>query len=137
VPIWAGARARRASRSYTGWMLIRSVDDVIGTDRDVHGGGWKSRRVFLSDDELGYSVHETTVAAGTQLRFTYRHHRETVYCVQGEGSIEDVATGHVVPLAPGGMYSAGVGDEHVLTCNTETKFLCIFTPPLIGTEEAN
>lgn len=83
-----------------------------------------------------YSVHETTLDAGVRLRFSYRHHRETVYCVAGEGTIEDVDGGRTVRLAPGGLYSAGIGEAHVITAETEMKLLCILTPPLTGDEEA-
>ena len=117
-------------------MIIRSVDEVIGTARDVHGKGWKSRRVVLAGEGPDYSVHETTLEAGVRLRFSYRDHRETVYCVAGEGLIEDVGGARTVRLIPGGLYSAGIGEDHVITTDTEMKLLCIFTPPLTGDEEA-
>jgi hypothetical protein len=37
------------------------VTDVIGTARDVHGPGWKSRRVVLAGEGPDYPVHETTL----------------------------------------------------------------------------
>jgi L-ectoine synthase len=117
-------------------MIIRTVGEVIGTARDVHGPGWKSRRVVLAGEGPDYSVHETTLDAGVRLRFEYQHHRETVYCVAGKGTIEDVDGGRVVSLAQGGLYSAGVGEGHVITADTEMKLVCIFSPPLAGDEEA-
>jgi L-ectoine synthase len=118
-------------------MIIRSVAEVLGTFRDVHGGGWKSRRLVLADEDVGYSVHETTLEAGVNLRFEYAHHRETVYCVSGEGQVEDLASGRTVALAPGSLYSAGIGEPHRIATTTEMRLLCIFTPPLAGTEEAD
>jgi L-ectoine synthase len=117
-------------------MIIRSVSEVVGTERDVHGEGWRSRRLVLAGDGIGYSVHETTLEAGIELHFEYRHHRETVYCVEGEGSVEDVASGRRATLRPGSMYSAGVGEPHVVHTDTQVKVLCVFTPALTGTEEA-
>lgn len=118
-------------------MIIRSVREIVGTARDVHGDGWKSRRLVLSDEDIGYSVHETTLEAGVSLSFEYQHHRETVYCVSGEGQVEDLASGRTASLAPGGLYSAGIGEPHRITTSTEMRLLCIFTPPLAGIEEAD
>jgi L-ectoine synthase len=118
-------------------MIIRNVDDIIGTERDVHGAGWKSRRLVLADDEIGYSLHETTLDAGVELQFEYRNHRETVYCVEGSGSVEDLGNGTRVALVPGAMYSAGIGEPHVVRTTSQMKLLCVFTPALAGTEEAD
>jgi len=102
----------------------------------VHWSGWKSRRLVLAGEGADYSVHETTLDEGLSLRFRYQEHRETVYCVEGEGTIEDVSTGRIVDLGPGSLCSAGIGEEHVITCHTQMKVLCVFTPPLRGDEEA-
>jgi L-ectoine synthase len=118
-------------------MIIRHVEEVLGTDRDVLGDGWKSRRLVLAAEGIGYSVHETTLEAGISLPFEYAHHRETVYCVSGEGRIEDLSSGRAASLSPGGLYSAGIGEPHRITTATEMRLLCIFTPPLAGTEEAD
>lgn len=118
-------------------MIIRHVSETIGTERDVHGSGWKSRRLVLAGEGADYSVHETTLEAGITLQFEYARHRETVYCVEGEGRVTDRATGRSVGLTPGALYSAGVGEPHEISTRTEMRLLCIFTPPLSGTEEAD
>lgn len=117
-------------------MFTRSIAEILGTERDVSGEGWKSRRLVLAGDGLPFSLHETIVDAGGELRFSYRSHSETVYCVSGSGSVEDVARGRTTALQPGSLYSVGVGDEHVLRTVTEMKFLCVFAPPLRAQEEA-
>jgi L-ectoine synthase len=118
-------------------MFISSITDVIGTDREVQGDGWTSRRVILAGEGMGYSVHETTVDAGSRLHLAYEHHRETVYCLEGRGTLLEVASAEAVALTPGSVYSAGMREEHILTCDTEMTFLCIFTPGLEGNEEAD
>lgn len=118
-------------------MIVRSVSEIVGSERDVHGKGWKSRRLVLADEEIGYSVHETTLEAGVELPFEYQRHRETVYCIDGEGSVEDVDAGVTVPLRAGSMYSAGIGEPHVVRARTQVKLLCVFTPALAGAEEAD
>ena len=118
-------------------MYVKTVDDVIGTDRDVAGDGWRSRRLMLAREGAPYSVHETTLDPGVRLQFSYRSHRETVYCVEGRGAIEDLGSGRQRPLLPGSLYSVGIGDDHVVTTQTQMRLICIFDPPLIGDEEAD
>lgn len=118
-------------------MLIRHLDQISGTERDVHGGGWRSRRLVVADDGLKYSFHVTTLDEGARLQFEYRDHRETVFCIEGEGIIEDLTAGRREELAPGSLYSAGIGEPHVITANTAMRLVCVFDPPLAGTEEAD
>lgn len=89
---------------------------------------------MLADDDVGYSVDETTLEAGQRL-FEYRNHRETDYCVAGEGTIEDLSDGRVVNLRPGTIYSAGIGGDHRVTTSTEMTLVCVFTPALIADED--
>lgn len=118
-------------------MITRNVSEIIGTERDVRGKGWNSRRLVLADDQVGYSLHETTLDPDVELGFEYGSHRETVYCVDGEGSVEDVGSGRRVPLRPGSMYSAGIGERHVVRTDTQMRLVCIFTPALAADEEAD
>ena len=59
-------------------MIIRSVEVILGTARDVSSLGWKSRRLVLEEDGIDYSVHETTLEAGQRLRFEHGSHRDGV-----------------------------------------------------------
>ena len=74
-------------------MKIVRVKDIIGTEREVHGPGWTSRRMLLKKDGMGFSFHETIIPAGAELNLWYKHHLEAVYCVAGNGTITDKATG--------------------------------------------
>ena len=118
-------------------MIIRSVKDVIGTDRDVQGNGWKSRRIVLARDGLNYSVHETIIDANATFHFDYNSHRETVYCIEGTATLTDVSTGATTELSPGSLYSAGIHERHTIQTKTAVKLLCIFEPALLGSEEAD
>jgi len=118
-------------------MIVRSVKEVIGTLRDVHSEGWKSRRLLLKDDGLPVSVHETTLDAGAELRFCYQVHSETVYCIEGRGSVENMDMGVVHDILPGTIYTVFPGDDHVVRAETMVRFLCIFDPPCIAAESAD
>ena len=118
-------------------MLIRHLDQISGTERDVYGPGWRSRRLVVAEDGLKYSVHVTILDAGAQLQFEYHDHRETVFCVEGEGTIEDLSEDRSERMSPGSIYSAGIGEPHVITAETVMRLVCVFDPPLAGTEEAD
>jgi L-ectoine synthase len=57
-----------------GPMIVRTLEEVAGTERDVSGEGWRSRRLLLQRDQLGFSLHDTTVEAGSVLHLQYKHH---------------------------------------------------------------
>jgi len=118
-------------------MHYTSVEDVMGTDRDASGSGWRSRRLVLAKDGLPFSIHETTVAAGTELHLCYQRHSETVYCIEGRASVENLDEGKTYRVGPGTLYSVGIGDDHILRIEEDTRFLCIFEPALEGQEEAD
>ena len=115
-------------------MIVRSLEDVVGTDRDVEGEGWRSRRLLLRRDQLGFSLHDTTVAAGTELNLQYKHHLEACYCLEGEAELVDLASGERHTIAPGTMYALDEHDRHTLTVRQDLRLVCIFNPALTGGE---
>jgi hypothetical protein len=46
---------------------------------------------------MGYSVHDTIIKAGAVLEMEYKHHLETVYCIEGEGRSPTWPSGHHAP----------------------------------------
>ena len=116
-------------------MKIVSLEDIIGTDRDVEGPGWKSRRLLLKKDGMGFSFHETIIPAGAELHLWYKNHLEAVYCVAGNESIEDLATGEVHDIHDGVLYALDKHDRHVVRGGTEDmRLICAFYPPVTGRE---
>jgi L-ectoine synthase len=119
-------------------MKIVRLQDIIGTERDVAGPGWKSRRLLLKKDGMGFSFHETIIPAGAELRLWYKHHLEAVYCVAGNGSIEDLETGEVHQISDGVLYALDKHDRHILRGGTEDmRLVCAFNPPVTGNEVHN
>jgi hypothetical protein len=64
----------------------------------------------------------------------YRHHVESVYCVAGEGEIENCETGEVHPISDGTLYWLDGHEKHILRAKTELRLVCVFTPALVGRE---
>lgn len=115
-------------------MIVRSLAEVVGSDRDVEGEGWRSRRLLLRRDGLGFSFHDTTVAAGSVLNFQYKHHLEACYLLAGEAELTDLATGERHTLTPGSMYALDQHDRHTLRVRTDLHLVCVFNPALTGGE---
>ena len=59
-------------------MIIRKLDDMVGTERDVAAPTWNSRRFILADERVGFSLHDTILKAGTSTHMWYKHHIEAV-----------------------------------------------------------
>jgi len=116
-------------------MKIVNVQDIIGGEREVEGPGWVSRRMLLKSDGMGFSFHETIIPAGAEVPIWYKNHLEAVYCVGGNGSIEDLATGEVHQIRDGILYALDNHDRHVLRGGTEDmRLICAFNPPITGRE---
>ena len=118
-------------------MIVRTLDEIIGSEREIHAenGNWVSRRFVLNDDKAGFSFHETIIKAGTETHIWYKHHIEAVYCVGGNGEIEDLRTGDVHPIKDGTLYLLNAHDEHLLRGGTsDMRLICAFNPPVTGKE---
>lgn len=118
-------------------MIVRTIEDIIGTEREVYAknGNWVSRRFVLNDDAAGFSFHETLIKAGTETHIWYKHHIEAVYCVAGDGEIEDLKTGEIHPIKDGTLYLLNDNDEHLLRGGSvDMRMICAFNPPVTGRE---
>jgi L-ectoine synthase len=115
-------------------MIIRMLSDVTGSDRDVHADTWNSRRLLLRKDGMGFSLHDTVIHAGTETTMCYKHHLEAVYCIEGEGEVEDLDSGDIHPLRPGTVYALNGHEHHCLRARTRMRFVCVFNPPVTGDE---
>jgi L-ectoine synthase len=117
-------------------MIICKLSEVAGTINEVtpDNGNWTSRRLLLKKDGMGFSMHDTIIRAGTETRMWYKHHLEAVYCVAGEGEIEDLETGLKHPVGNGTLYALNKHDRHIIRAGTDMRLVCVFNPPLTGQE---
>lgn len=117
-------------------MIVRTLKDILGSERDVRAenGNWASRRFLLKDDGMGFSFHETIIFAGTETPIWYKHHLEAVYCVGGEGEIEDLETGITHPIRDGTLYALNGHERHKLRAFSDLRLVCAFNPPVTGRE---
>ncbi|WP_100371805.1 ectoine synthase [Bacillus sp. FJAT-45037] len=115
-------------------MKVVALKDIIGTDQEVKGENWTSRRLLLKKDGMGYSVHDTTIKAGTETHIWYQNHLEAVYCIEGEGEVETLKDNKVWPINKDEIYALDKYDEHLLRAKTDMRMVCVFNPPITGTE---
>lgn len=115
-------------------MIVRTLEQARKENRAVSSEGWESVRLLLKDEGMGFSFHITTIFAGADLYMHYKNHLESVYCISGEGQIEDLATGKVYDIQPGTVYALDQHDKHRLTAKSEMTMACVFNPPVTGRE---
>lgn len=115
-------------------MIVRSVHDVENTDRDVRTPNWRSVRLVLAREGVGFSMHETTLDAGSVNDFWYANHIEGVFVVEGEGELLDKETGITYQLGPGSLYLLNGHEHHQLRPKTTMRTVCVFNPPVTGRE---
>jgi len=115
-------------------MIVKHLDDLVGTDADVRGPTFASRRFLLKRDGLGFSLHDTVLYAGEETYIWYANHLEAVYIIEGEGEIEDLDNGQTHPLNPGTMYALDGHEKHYLRAFKDLRCVCVFTPALTGKE---
>lgn len=118
-------------------MIVRSQDDVRKADLHVDWGNGTSSRFLTSTDDMGFTLTDTLVNAGTTSLLEYKNHLEACYCFAGEGEVQDIATGKVYPIKPGTMYALNKHDRHTLTAKTDLRLVSVFNPPLKGHERHN
>lgn len=115
-------------------MLVTNLNDLNGTERDIQSENWRSRRMVLAREGVGFSFHDTVIYAGTTSTFHYANHIEAVYCVQGEGTLTNEETGEVHELKDGTMYLLDGHERHTVRATTELRMACVFNPPVTGRE---
>lgn len=115
-------------------MIVKHLNDLVGTDREVKAPTFASRRFLLAEEGMGFSFHDTILFAGTETEIWYHNHLESVYCIAGRGELEVVETGVVYPIRPGTFYALDGHEKHFLRAHEDLRMMCVFTPPLTGRE---
>ena len=117
-------------------MIVRTIDEITDTDRDIvaENGNWRSKRITLGGDKVGFSYHETVIKAGTENEFHYANHVEAVWLISGTGRLLDRETGEEYPLGPGTMYLLDKHDKHTVKVEEDIHCACVFNPPVTGRE---
>lgn len=114
-------------------MIVRSVQEVMGTELDVRGEGWRATRLFVRADGIGFSLSETTVDSGAEMNLWYKHHNEACFVIEGAAELTERDTGTVHRIGPGSAY-APEHDRHTIRVISPLRLVCVFNPALTGRE---
>lgn len=115
-------------------MIVKTLEAIDGTDRNVKAPTFMSRRLLLKQDGMGFSFHDTVLYAGSETYIWYKHHLESVYCIAGEGELEVLPEKRLIEIKPGTLYALDEHEKHYLRAKTDLRMICVFTPPLTGQE---
>jgi len=118
-------------------MIVRNIQEIDQSERNVDWGNGQSRRFLLETDGMGYTLTDTIVRAGTTSLLEYKNHLESCYCIEGEGEVKTTEDGKVYSIKVGTMYALDKNDSHYLTAFTTMRLVCVFSPALIGHEKHN
>jgi len=114
-------------------LIVRTLEEITDTERDVRGDGWRARRHFVRADGLGFSLSETTVESGREMNLWYKHHQEACFVIEGEAVITERDTGLTHRIGPGDAY-APEHDRHTVRVLERLRLVCVFNPALTGGE---
>jgi L-ectoine synthase len=118
-------------------MFVRTIDDIRALDGEkiLGGGAVKALRLVTAADDMGFSVSDVTLKAGTDITLWYKNHWEANLILEGHLNLTHQTTNEQHQLEFGDVYCVGPNDPHRITCKTEVKLLAIFNPPLSGDEK--
>lgn len=105
-------------------MIVKHLNNLVGTLDDVDTETWNSRRLLLAKDKMGFSLNDTLIKEGTETLIWYKNHVEAVYCIEGEGEIE-VIGGETYPITPGMMYALDGHEKHYLRARSQMRMICV------------
>ena len=117
-------------------MIVKTAQDIEGGKGEtvLSGGDARVLRYLLREDGVGFTVSDIRVKAGTNAFLHYKNHIESNLVIEGEGTVEDMATGEIYDLKPGTIYVLDKHDKHRVNAITAMRLICVFTPALAGGE---
>ena len=115
-------------------MIVKTTDEIRGTKGEVRTETWSSYRLLHKEDGMGVTLTDAILEPGSHRVWWYKNHLEAVYCLEGEGSLENLATGDVYIIKPGTLYALDKHERHRLTVKSRMRVVCTFVPPLVGGE---
>lgn len=116
-------------------MIVRNLEDLKARGSYAEKPGyWTSARYLLQEDNVGFTLTQTTVAAGQILVLEYKNHVEANLIIEGEATLTDLDANKTYHLTAGSKYTLDKHDRHKLEALTDLKIVCVFTPALVGGE---
>ena len=116
-------------------MIVRTPDDIAGTKGDAHGDKWHSMRLLHKEDGMGVTLTDSILEEGFEMTLWQKNHLEACYCLEGEGTVEELDTGKIHEIRPGTLYAMNDHDRHRIRVTKRMRLVCTFFPALTGREK--
>lgn len=115
-------------------MIVKTLEDILGTKGEAHGPKWHSMRLLHAEDGLGVTLTDSILEAGFQMTLWQKNHLEACYCLEGRGTVEELDTGTVHEIRPGTLYAMNNHDRHRIQISERARLIFTFVPALSGDE---
>lgn len=115
-------------------MIVKTLQDILGTKGEAHGDKWHSIRLLHAQDGMGVTLADGILEEGFEMILWQKNHLEACYCIEGEGTVEELDNGTVHQIRPGTLYAMNNHDRHLIKITKRARLICTFTPPLTGDE---
>ena len=83
---------------------------------------------------MGVTLTDTLLEPGFKMDLWQKTYLEACYCIEGEGSVEELDTGTIHEVKPGTLYAMNGHDRHRIRAKTRMRIICMFYPALTGLE---
>jgi L-ectoine synthase len=113
-------------------MIVKRLEDIIGTKGEAHGDKWHSLRLLHSEDGMGVTLTDSILEEGFEMVLWQKNHLEACYCLEGEGTVEELDSATVHTIKPGTLYAMNDHDRHRIRATTRMRVVCTFFPALTG-----
>ena len=115
-------------------MIVKTRADVLGTKGEASGDKWHSLRLLHTEDGMGVTIADGLLEPGFDMVLWQKNHLEACYCIEGEGTVEELESGRIHEIGPGTLYAMNDHDRHRIRARTRMRVICTFVPPLTGDE---
>jgi L-ectoine synthase len=95
-------------------MFVRTLNDLVQGKGEIRTPSWSSHRLLHKDDGIGVTLTDAVLEPGMHQAWWYKNHLEAVYCLEGEGVLEDLATGKFYKIKAGTLYALDKHEPHRL-----------------------
>lgn len=117
-------------------IITRSLEQIVGTERDVFWGNGQSRRFLVKHDGVGIALCNTIGNANTDSLLEYKNHYESCYYIEGSGEYEWHDGKHPILTndGQGTVFIMNARDRHNMRIEQTAICISIFSPPIDGHE---
>lgn len=116
-------------------MIVKRKEDIIGTKGEASGERWHSLRLLHEEDNMCVTLTDSVLEAGFEMQLWQKNHLEACYCIEGEGTVEEIDSGTIHEVRPGTLYAMNNHDRHRIKAKSRMRILCTFYPALTGHEK--